>query len=153
MRQACERAGLNCELNLADLELPSDASIAIYRIVQEAMTNIAKYASARNVDVELLGDTDGVSLIVHDDGAGLPAGVESNRLSHGIIGMRQRVRALNGTFKISSRPGTGTTIEVFIPLPTPGLTRNAASDDVEEHPLPSAPTSIASAAIVDNPAR
>ena len=153
VRQVCERAGLNCELNLADLELPSDASIAIYRIVQEAMTNIAKYASARNVDVELLGDTDGVSLIVHDDGAGLPAGVESNRLSHGIIGMRQRVRALNGTFKISSRPGTGTTIEVFIPLPTPGLTRNAASDDVEEHPLPSAPTSIASPAIVDNPAR
>ena len=56
---------------------------------------------------------------MHDDGGGLPAGVESNRLSHGIIGMRQRVRALNGTFKIGSRPGSGTTIEVFIPLPTP----------------------------------
>jgi len=153
VRQACERAGLNCELNLADLELPSDASIAIYRIVQEAMTNIAKYASARNVDVELLGDTDGVSLIVHDDGAGLPAGVESNRLSHGIIGMRQRVRALNGTFKISSRPGTGTTIEVFIPLPTPGLTRSATTDDVEEHPLASAPAPVVSPATVDNPAR
>jgi signal transduction histidine kinase len=153
VRQVCERAGLNCELNLADLELPSDASIAIYRIVQEAMTNIAKYASARNVDVELLGDTDGVSLIVHDDGAGLPAGVESNRLSHGIIGMRQRVRALNGTFKISSRPGTGTTIEVFIPLPTPGLTRSATTDDVEEHPLASAPAPVVSPATVDNPAR
>ncbi|HJU23121.1 MAG TPA: ATP-binding protein, partial [Casimicrobiaceae bacterium] len=60
---------------------------------------------------------EGVSLIVHDDGAGLPAGVESSRLSHGIAGMRQRVRALDGTFKIGSRPGTGTTIEVFIPLP------------------------------------
>src|SRR6478736_6995520 len=126
VRQVCERAGLHCELNLADLELPSDAAIAIYRIVQEALTNITKYASARNVHVELLGDPEGVSLIVHDDGAGLPAGVESNRLSHGIIGMRQRVRALNGTFKISSRPGTGTTIEVFIPLPTPGLTRSAS---------------------------
>ena len=153
VRQACERAGLNCELNLADLELPSDASIAIYRIVQEAMTNIAKYASARTVDVELLGDADGVSLIVHDDGAGLPAGVESNRLSHGIIGMRQRVRALNGTFKISSRPGTGTTIEVFIPLPTPGLTRSATTDDVEDHPRASAPAPVVSAATVDNPAR
>ena len=153
VRQVCERAGLHCELNLADLELPSDASIAIYRIVQEAMTNIAKYASARNVDVELLGDADGVSLIVHDDGAGLPAGVESNRLSHGIIGMRQRVRALNGTFKISSRPGTGTTIEVFIPLPTPGLTRNASGDDVEEHTNPSVPASIALPDIVENPAR
>ena len=53
VRQVCERAGLQCELNLAELELPSDASIAIYRIVQEALTNIVKYASARNVDVEL----------------------------------------------------------------------------------------------------
>ena len=119
VRQACERAGLHCELNLADLDLPPSVSIAIYRIVQEALTNIIKYASARNVDVELLGDEEGVSLIVHDDGAGLPAGVETNRLSHGIIGMRQRVRALNGTFKISSRPGSGTTIEVFVPLPAP----------------------------------
>jgi signal transduction histidine kinase len=116
VRQTCERAGLTCELNLADLELPPDVAIAIYRIVQEALTNIVKYASARSVDVELLGDDEGVSLIVHDDGAGLPAGVESSRLSHGIAGMRQRVRALDGTFKISSRPGTGTTIEVFIPL-------------------------------------
>jgi signal transduction histidine kinase len=119
VRQTCERAGLQCELNLAEIELPPEVSIAIYRIVQEALTNIVKYASARNVDVELLGDAEGVSLIVHDDGGGLPAGVESNRLSHGIVGMRQRVRALNGTFKIGSRPGTGTTIEVFIPLPPP----------------------------------
>jgi signal transduction histidine kinase len=120
VRQTCERAGLNCELNLADIELPPEVSIALYRIVQEALTNIVKYASARNVDVELLGDEDGVSLIVHDDGAGLPTGVESSRLSHGIVGMRQRVRALNGTFKIGSRPGSGTTIEVFIPLPYQG---------------------------------
>jgi signal transduction histidine kinase len=155
VRQSCERAGLNCELNLAELELPSDASIAIYRIVQEAMTNIVKYASARNVDVELLGDAEGVSLIVHDDGAGLPAGVESNRLSHGIIGMRQRVRALNGTFKISSRPGSGTTIEVFIPLPTPGLTNKSAySEDVEE-PAPRAPAATPAPRPdpIENPAR
>ena len=117
VRQTCERAGLQYELNLADLELPPEVSIALYRIAQEALTNIVKYASARNVEVELLGDDDGVSLIVHDDGAGLPSGVESSRLSHGIVGMRQRIRALNGTFKISSRPGSGTMIEVFIPVP------------------------------------
>jgi signal transduction histidine kinase len=152
VRQACERAGLNCELNLADLELPSIVSIAIYRIVQEALTNITKYASARNVDVELLGDEEGVSLIVHDDGAGLPAGVESNRLSHGIIGMRQRVRALNGTFKISSRPGTGTTIEVFIPLPPPvqefteGAEVNGATAAL---PPPSAPAPAVSDAAAE----
>src|SRR6476469_5117393 len=138
VRQSCERAGLQCELNLAELDLPSDASITIYRIVQEAMTNIVKYASARTVDVELLGDAEGVSLIVHDDGAGLPAGVESHRLSHGLIGMRQRVRALNGTFKISSRPGSGTTIEVFIPLPTPGANTQVAYGEAGEEPVPGA---------------
>ena len=137
VRQACERAGLHCELNLADLELPPEVSIAVYRIVQEALTNIVKYASARNVDVELLGDEEGVSLIVHDDGAGLPTGVESSRLSHGIAGMRQRVRALKGTFRIGSRPGTGTTVEVFIPLPPRAEAQ--AEAEAQSRPSPAAP--------------
>jgi signal transduction histidine kinase len=132
VRQTCERAGLQCELNLADLELPPEVSIALYRIAQEALTNIVKYASARNVEVELLGDEDGVSLIVHDDGAGLPSGVESSRLSHGIVGMRQRIRALNGTFKISSRPGSGTMIEVFIPVSRAAL--QAVTPDASGEP-------------------
>ena len=130
VRQACERAGLNCELNLADVEeLPPEVSITLYRIVQEALTNIVKYASARNVDVELLADDEGVSLVVHDYGTGLPAGVESSRLSHGIAGMRQRVRALNGSFKIGSKPGSGTTIDVFIPVPraSPGMVAGEAA--------------------------
>ncbi|HLW12538.1 MAG TPA: sensor histidine kinase, partial [Casimicrobiaceae bacterium] len=143
VRQTCERAGLQCELNLADIEMPPEVSIAIYRIVQEALTNIVKYASARNIDVELLGDDDGVSLIVHDDGAGLPAGVESSRLSHGIVGMRQRIRALNGTFRISSRPGSGTTIEVFVPLPKPAAQDAAPEESGEPAGLP-APASAAS---------
>jgi signal transduction histidine kinase len=96
-----------------------------------------------------------VSLIVHDDGAGLPAGVESNRLSHGIIGMRQRVRALNGTFKISSRPGSGTTIEVFIPLPTPGLTNKSAYSEDMEDPAPRSPAAPPAprSDAIENPAR
>ena len=110
-------------------ELPPEVSITLYRIVQEALTNIVKYASARNVDVELLADDEGVSLVVHDDGTGLPAGVESSRLSHGIAGMRQRVRALNGSFKIGSKPGSGTTIDVFIPVPraSPGMVAGEAA--------------------------
>lgn len=142
IRQTCERAGLQCELNLAELELPPEVAITVYRIVQEALTNIVKYASARTVDVELLGDAESISLIVHDDGAGLPAGVESNRLSHGIVGMRQRVRALNGTFKIGSRPGSGTTIEVFVPLPPHAA---ATASDERETPAPvSAPAAASS---------
>ena len=59
----------------------------------------------------------GLSLIVEDDGIGLPAGAETNALSHGISGMRQRVRALKGEFRIQGRSGAGTTIELHIPLP------------------------------------
>ncbi|HEY3566057.1 MAG TPA: ATP-binding protein, partial [Casimicrobiaceae bacterium] len=114
------------------------------RIVQEALTNIVKYASARNVDVDLIGDDDGVSLVVHDDGAGLPAGVESSRLSHGIAGMRQRVRALNGSFRIGSKPGSGTTIEVFIPVPKAALEQVAAPAEVEPPMLPAPAPSPAS---------
>ncbi|MHB8495109.1 MAG: CHASE3 domain-containing protein [Casimicrobiaceae bacterium] len=120
VRQTCERAGLDCDLNLGEPSLPPDVSIALYRIVQEALTNIVKYANARHVDIDLVRGDDGISLVIQDDGRGLPAGAATDHLSHGIIGMRQRVRAFNGDFRISGRPGAGTKIEVFIPLAADG---------------------------------
>jgi signal transduction histidine kinase len=118
VRQTCERAGLKCSLNLSELEtgFPSEVSIVLYRIVQEALTNVVKYAKAKNVNVELLRTDSGVSVIFEDDGIGLPVGAETNALSHGISGMRQRIRALKGEFRIHGRPGIGTTIEVHVPL-------------------------------------
>lgn len=121
VRQTCERAGLKCVLNLGDVdaELPPEMTIALYRIVQEAMTNIVKYAKARNVTVDMARTADGVTLVLMDDGVGLPSGAETNRLSHGIAGMRQRIRALNGEFRIRGTPRQGTTIEVHLPLAAP----------------------------------
>jgi signal transduction histidine kinase len=121
VRQTCERAGLDCKLNLADgdRELPPQVAIALYRIVQEAMTNIVKYAQARSVSVELVRDDEGVTVIVQDDGIGLPPGADTNVLSHGIQGMRQRVRALKGEFHIHGKPRAGTTLEISIPLNEP----------------------------------
>jgi signal transduction histidine kinase len=118
VRQVCERAGLQCAMNLedADIELPPDVTIAVYRIVQEALTNIVKYAKARHVDVDLVQSSDAVSLVIQDDGVGLPPGADTNALSHGISGMRQRVRALGGEFSIRGKPRAGTTLEVTIPL-------------------------------------
>jgi signal transduction histidine kinase len=81
------------------------------------------------VSVDLLRDTEGVSLIVQDDGRGLPSGAANARLSHGIVGMRQRVRALKGEFRINGRPGAGTTIEVIIPL-----TAAEAAPEIEPAP-------------------
>ena len=132
VKQVCERAGLQCTLNLeeSDVELPPEVTIALYRIVQEAMTNVVKYAKARHVDVELVQNAEAVSLVVQDDGVGLPAGADTNALSHGISGMRQRVRALGGEFVIRGKPRAGTTIEVNIPL------RKAGAAPVEPAPLP-----------------
>jgi signal transduction histidine kinase len=130
VRQTCQRAGLECNLDLADVDapLPPEVAIALYRIVQEALTNVVKYAKAKTVSVELLRTESGVSVIIEDDGIGLPVGAESNALSHGITGMRQRVRALQGEFAIRGRKGAGTTIEVHIPLqPDAPLTKAGAA--------------------------
>jgi len=118
VKQVCERAGLQCTLNLedADIELPPEVTIALYRIVQEALTNVVKYAKARHVEVDLLQGSDEISLVLRDDGVGLPTGADTNALSHGISGMRQRVRALGGEFTIRGKPRQGTTLEVNIPL-------------------------------------
>jgi signal transduction histidine kinase len=129
VRQVCERAGLQCALNLDDteIELPPDVTIAIYRIVQEALTNIVKYAKARHVDVDLVQSSEEVSLVIRDDGVGLPPGADTNKLSHGISGMRQRVRALGGEFSIRGKPRAGTTLELTIPLKPPAGGSSAAA--------------------------
>jgi signal transduction histidine kinase len=107
----------------------------LYRIVQEALTNVVKYAKAKNVNVELLRTDSGVSVIFEDDGIGLPAGAETNALSHGISGMRQRIRALKGEFRIHGRPGVGTTIEVHVPLsPQAILPKEQAVVEAGEQP-------------------
>jgi signal transduction histidine kinase len=121
VRGTCERAGLGCTLNLDERadDLPPEQSIAIYRIVQEALTNVLKYAKAKNVAVDLVRSAGGVSLSFSDDGIGLPEDALSNHLSHGIAGIRQRVRALHGEFAIRGTPGHGTLIDVHLPVTEP----------------------------------
>jgi signal transduction histidine kinase len=118
VNEFCNRAGLKCTLELPSDELTLDphVSIALYRILQEALTNIGKYARAKNVHVELHASEDNITLLIEDDGIGIRDDAQKNKLSHGITGMRQRVRALQGEFSISRRAEGGTLIEVNIPL-------------------------------------
>lgn len=147
VREVCDASGLGAEVRVPQeaAPLPPQVAIALFRIVQEALTNIVRYAKARNVEVELLQTADAVSLVITDDGVGLPDGAQNNRLSHGINGMRQRVRALQGEFSIHGRPGKGTTIEVNIAL---GPSRNAALN--RELQVPPDASLLAG---VDNPTR
>jgi len=87
----------------------------IYRILQEALTNVAKHARAREVYVDLRVDAKAAALAVRDEGSGFdPAGVDGKRL--GILGMRERAELLRGTFVVRSTPGKGTSVEVNLPM-------------------------------------
>jgi len=87
----------------------------IYRIVQEALNNCGRHSRARNVIISLYGSPEFVSLTVQDDGAGFDAARKSET-GLGLIGIAERVRDLRGRLKITSRPGSGTLIEVELPV-------------------------------------
>jgi two-component system NarL family sensor kinase len=95
--------------------LPPSVEAALYRICQEAFTNVGRHACAGRVTVRLVATPDRVRLVVQDDGRGFDAsGVPKNR--HGIVGMRERAEVLGGTLEVHSSPGAGTRIEATMPL-------------------------------------
>jgi two-component system NarL family sensor kinase len=89
--------------------------VALYRICQEALANVARHAGAGHVDVRLVATPEQVRLVVEDDGRGFDAsGVAGER--HGLVGINERARMLGGSFEVRSSPGTGTRVEVTVPL-------------------------------------
>jgi signal transduction histidine kinase len=96
------------------VELSGDAALALYRIVQESLTNILKYSQARHVRIALRRARGRVELVVEDDGRGFdPEAVGSGR--HGLAGMRHRMLAVRGRLQIASAPGAGTEIRASLP--------------------------------------
>ena len=117
LESACAKAGLSASLALPenDATMPRETAIALFRIVQEGVTNIIRHAAARSVTLrfELEGDT--CRLTLCDDGCGFDVADSRFRWSHGIMGMRQRVRALGGRLELESAAGAGTTLRVTVP--------------------------------------
>ncbi len=85
----------------------------LYRVLQEALTNVARHAHARRVDVEVRGDNDEVHVSVEDDGRGFDKAGDNG---HGLVSMRTRVESVAGTINIGSRIGAGTRVHATIPL-------------------------------------
>jgi len=94
--------------------LPPRVEVALYRICQEALTNVARHAEAERVTVRLIATTEQVQLIVEDDGRGFDASEAVDR--HGLVGMNERTRMLGGTLDLRTRPGAGTRVQVTVPL-------------------------------------
>jgi len=119
LQEACGRAGIVCREHFADTEphFTSDASIAIFRIVQESLTNILKHARAKSVDLSLDVDEERLVVTVEDDGIGIPDDRQNPAGLHGLKSMRHRVRSLGGQLVIG--PGMnhcGTRVLIAIPL-------------------------------------
>jgi signal transduction histidine kinase len=118
-REFGQRSGLNIVANLEPAELDETIQLTVYRLVQESLTNIARYAEAKNVEISVLGYKDYILVTVHDDGRGFdPQAVQSS--SHGLQGMRHRVEASGGRLDIVSV--NGTTISATLPLAVPRKT-------------------------------
>jgi len=120
-REFEERTGTLCRVSCNDEEaaLDIEQSTALYRVFQEALTNVTKHARAARVDAELFINATTVTLEVRDDGAGLADGALNKHASFGIRGMMERVRGLGGWLDISGRSGEGATLMISIPRRKP----------------------------------
>ena len=107
------------------LPLPPATALAVFRIAQEALTNIRKHAKAQQVKLALQVKAGQLELVIEDDGVGFQTGWARGR-HHGLAGMKHRVQMCAGDFAITSQPGQGTRIVVHIPLPAAPPERDAA---------------------------
>lgn len=99
-----------------EISLGQDRSITLFRVFQEALTNIFRHAKASKITIQLFQENNLAVLKVSDNGIGIPADKIKNPKSLGLLGIRERLLAWNGTVDIESQPGKGTTVTVHIPL-------------------------------------
>lgn len=127
--------GISCKADLPDEEIAfaPDTEIALFRMLQESLTNIAKHAKASQVHVTLECHDQKITLRIMDNGVGLPPASSAqtdnrndqrndqrteSRITHGLRGMRERVHYLGGEIQIGSEPGKGTAIDIHLPATT-----------------------------------
>ena len=111
------RTGTICRLDLPqdDVAVNPERATAVFRILQETLTNVARHAEASQVVVRLVQEHGDLTLEVRDNGRGMPADDSSRSASLGILGMRERAMLIGGTLTITGAPGKGTIVRVTIP--------------------------------------
>ena len=113
-----KRTGISCRVNCVEDEftLDNQHSIALFRIFQETLTNVARHSGASRVEVEYHCGDEEVMLSISDNGHGLE-GHSATPTSYGIRGMSERAEQLGGKIKFDSKPGGGFSVTVILPLP------------------------------------
>jgi signal transduction histidine kinase len=117
-KESCRRAGLSCSETIPEVELKfnSNAAIGVFRVAQEALTNILKHADAKSADLAVDVQRDTFVLRICDDGKGLPLKPLHTATSHGLSSMKHRIAALGGQWEIHAPPTGGTIVTARIPL-------------------------------------
>ena len=126
-----ERSGIKVDFhaNREEFEIAPDRAAALYRVAQEALTNIRKYASARHVHMQLFALADEIVLEVADDGQGFETASLQVTPGFGVRGIVERARGLEGWAEVSSSQGRGTTVMFSIPPLPSGSTRLARAEE------------------------
>jgi len=123
LRSFFKRTGISADLVHEGLEerLPVDVEVCVYRITQEALTNVARHSGARRCTVSLARGPGTLELVIEDDGRGIDAAASSRDVSRGLglIGMRERAQSLAGQFSIANGAQGGTRVTVVLPVPEP----------------------------------
>ena len=143
VRRFGDRTGVQTQLALdgIDRRLPSDVEVCVYRVVQEALTNVARHAEAKSCRVSLQRHADSLLVAVEDDGSGIaPARVARTDGTGGVglVGIRERVSRLGGSVRLETAVGRGTRLTIAIPIPSAdGLTATTGEAErlavVQEH--------------------
>lgn len=116
-REFGERSGLEVATNLEPVELDDSSQLTVYRLVQESLTNVGKYAQAEQVDIRVRNEGGQVEVDIRDNGNGFDTeGVRAS--THGLAGMKHRVEAAGGRLSVESSPGQGTRITAVLPQST-----------------------------------
>jgi signal transduction histidine kinase len=110
-----EQTGMSVDFEpgLGDERLPSEIEITLYRITQEALTNVVKHAQASRVSIVLTRRSESISAVIEDDGRGFG---EAGENGLGLLGMRERVALIGGRVAVESSPGSGTTLSIEVPV-------------------------------------
>ncbi|MBC7603182.1 MAG: helix-turn-helix domain-containing protein [Ramlibacter sp.] len=111
-------SGIVTDVHADEAEVDAQTQLAIFRVVQESLNNISKYANAHRVGVTLLDWGSELMVTVRDDGCGFDPGV-AGTASHGLASMRHRVQSCGGEFTVSSQPGTGVIVVAMLPRRLP----------------------------------
>jgi two-component system, NarL family, sensor histidine kinase UhpB len=104
------------QISSLDGRLPAEQELVLYRVTQEALTNVARHAHARNIAISLARHADGTTLDIQDDGTGFDVNaIKAGHGGLGLSGMRERLALVGGDLVIDSAPGRGTRIRACVP--------------------------------------